>query len=192
MPPPDFRTRRAPALRAILSLVGLALIILWQWQSHSTPATTSEPPIAHATSAAPSTPGGSSGTEATLARSTADAGPSQDLSVDEQRGGHTLSRHVARTDAQLLERLATRIAEACRADDRVSGVVVTVRKLEPPMALELDHDRMLLRLCTAMGIESEPERFGNPLVERERLEQRLREAGVDFRTLDDNRRMRVA
>jgi dihydroneopterin aldolase len=40
---------------------------------------------------------------------------------------------------QLLERLATRIAEACRADDRVTGVVVTVRKLEPPMALELDH-----------------------------------------------------
>jgi hypothetical protein len=60
------------------------------------------------------------------------------------------------------------------------------------LALELDHDRMLLRLCTAMGIETEPERFGNPLVERERLEQRLREVGVDFRTLDDNRRVRVA
>ena len=57
------------------------------------------------------------------------------------------------------------------------------------LALELDHDRMLLRLCTAMGIETEPERFGNPLVERERLEQRLREVGVDFRTLDDNRRV---
>src|SRR6202012_1353777 len=46
------------------------------------------------------------------------------------------------------------------------------------LALELDHDRMLLRLCTAMGIESEPQRFGNPLAERERLEQRLREVGV--------------
>jgi hypothetical protein len=60
------------------------------------------------------------------------------------------------------------------------------------LALELDHDRMLLRLCTAMGIESEPERFGNPLVERERLEDALRSVGVDFRTLDDHRRMRVA
>jgi hypothetical protein len=60
------------------------------------------------------------------------------------------------------------------------------------LALELDHDRMLLRLCTAMGIESEPGRFGNPLVERERLEAQLREVGVDFRTLDDNRRARVA
>jgi hypothetical protein len=60
------------------------------------------------------------------------------------------------------------------------------------LALELDHDRMLLRLCTAMGIESEPERFGNPLVERERLESQLRAVGVDFRTLDDHRRMQVA
>ena len=51
---------------------------------------------------------------------------------------------------------------------------------------------MLLRLCTAMGIETEPERFGNPLVERERLENRLREVGVDFRTLDDHRRIKVA
>jgi len=60
------------------------------------------------------------------------------------------------------------------------------------LALELDHDRMLLRLCTALGIESEPGRFGNPLAERERLEARLRAAGVDFRTLDDQRRSRVA
>jgi hypothetical protein len=60
------------------------------------------------------------------------------------------------------------------------------------LALELDHDRMLLRLCTAMGIESEPERFGNPRAERERLEAQLRAVGVDFRTLDDHRRPRVA
>jgi len=60
------------------------------------------------------------------------------------------------------------------------------------LALELDHDRMLLRLCTALGIESEPGRFANPQPERERLEARLRAAGVDFRTLDDNRRVEVA
>ncbi len=60
------------------------------------------------------------------------------------------------------------------------------------LALELDHDRMLLRLCTAMGIESEPARFGNPLAERERLEDQLRAVGVDFRTLDDHRRAKVA
>ena len=56
------------------------------------------------------------------------------------------------------------------------------------LALELDHDRMLLRLCSAMGIESDPGRFANPLAERNRLESLLRNAGVDFRTLDDNRR----
>jgi hypothetical protein len=60
------------------------------------------------------------------------------------------------------------------------------------LALELDHDRMLLRLCTALGIESEPERFGNPRAERERLEAQLRAVGVDFRTLDDHRRISAA
>ncbi len=60
------------------------------------------------------------------------------------------------------------------------------------LALELDHDRMLLRLCTAMGIESDPSRFVSPLAERERLEDILRSLGVDFRTLDDHRRVKVA
>ena len=60
------------------------------------------------------------------------------------------------------------------------------------LALELDHDRMLLRLCTALGIESDPSRFASPLAERARLEELLRAAGVDFRTLDDNRRAKVA
>ena len=59
------------------------------------------------------------------------------------------------------------------------------------LALELDHDRMLLRLCQAMGIESDPTRFVNPLAERERLEGLLRSCGIDFRTLDDNRRVSV-
>ena len=51
---------------------------------------------------------------------------------------------------------------------------------------------MLLRLCTAMGIESDPSRFVNPLAERQRLEGLLRIVGVDFRTLDDHRRAKVA
>jgi len=40
---------------------------------------------------------------------------------------------------RLLERLASRIAEVCRTDARVTGVVVTVRKLEPPLPHDLDH-----------------------------------------------------
>jgi hypothetical protein len=57
------------------------------------------------------------------------------------------------------------------------------------LALELDHDRMLIRLCSAMEIKSDPTRFVNPLVERARLEGLLRQRGVDFRTLEDNRRV---
>jgi hypothetical protein len=66
------------------------------------------------------------------------------------------------------------------------------RTMAEDLALELDHDRMLLRLCGAMGIETAPARFANPLAERERLEDLLRSAGVDFRTLDDHRRVKVA
>jgi hypothetical protein len=76
-----------------------------------------------------------------------------------------------------------------RLDERGGG---GEHMMAEDLALELDHDRMLLRLCTTMGIDSEPERFGNPLAERERLEDQLRSVGVDFRTLDDHRRMRVA
>ncbi|HEY1469977.1 MAG TPA: RNase A-like domain-containing protein [Candidatus Acidoferrum sp.] len=50
-----------------------------------------------------------SGTESTNSRPAAHTEKSAkeryDLERDEQRGGHTLSRHVARTDAQLSERL---------------------------------------------------------------------------------------
>jgi hypothetical protein len=59
------------------------------------------------------------------------------------------------------------------------------------LALELDHDRMLIRLCSALGIESDPAQFVSPLVERARLEGLLHQRGVDFRTLDDNRRVSV-
>ena len=40
---------------------------------------------------------------------------------------------------QLLERLAARIATACREDERVTAVTVTVRKLRPPVPAVLDH-----------------------------------------------------
>ena len=67
-----------------------------------------------------------------------------------------------------------------------------VHVMAEDLALELDHDRMLLRLCAAIGIQSEPARFANPLAERSRLEALLRRAGVDFRTLDDQRRVAVS
>ena len=48
-------------------------------------------------------------------------------------------RVVSTEQFQLLERLAARIAEVCRADERVTGVTVTVRKLRPPVPAVLDH-----------------------------------------------------
>jgi dihydroneopterin aldolase len=48
-------------------------------------------------------------------------------------------RVVADEHHQLLERLATRIAEVCRSDAHVKGVVVEVRKLQPPIAGEIDY-----------------------------------------------------
>jgi hypothetical protein len=80
----------------------------------------------------------------------------------------------------------------CRRRMNGHGALDDAHVMAEDLALELDHDRMLLRLCTAMGIESDPSRFVNPLAERDRLEGLLRRAGIDFRTLDDNRRMSVA
>jgi dihydroneopterin aldolase len=39
----------------------------------------------------------------------------------------------------LLETLATRIAAACRTDPRVEAVTVTVKKLRPPVPVQVDH-----------------------------------------------------
>ena len=46
---------------------------------------------------------------------------------------------VEKGGCALLETLATRIAEAAKADPRVQSVVVTVRKLRPPVPVALDH-----------------------------------------------------
>ena len=48
-------------------------------------------------------------------------------------------RVVADEHYQLLERLAARIADVCREDSRVNGVVVEVRKLQPPIAGQIDY-----------------------------------------------------
>jgi 7,8-dihydroneopterin aldolase/epimerase/oxygenase len=53
--------------------------------------------------------------------------------VDYSAVAEAVSRVVTSERYFLLERLATRIAEVCRVDERVTGVVVTVRKLHPPV-----------------------------------------------------------
>ncbi len=69
----------------------------------------------------------------------AGASDALDDTVDYALVADAVSRVVRDESYQLLERLATRIAEECRADDRVTAVAVTVRKLAPPMDLTLDH-----------------------------------------------------
>jgi dihydroneopterin aldolase len=48
-----------------------------------------------------------------------------------------ITKVVTTEHYQLLERLAARIAEVCRRDVRVQGVVVEVRKMEPPIDADL-------------------------------------------------------
>jgi dihydroneopterin aldolase len=62
-----------------------------------------------------------------------------DDTVDYAAVAEAVSRVVRSERHQLLERLATRIAEVCRVDERVTSVSVTVRKLHPPVRAMVDH-----------------------------------------------------
>ena len=69
------------------------------------------------------------------------AGESDDLgdTVDYGAVSEAVARIVRDEHHQLIERLAQRIAVQCRLDARVQRVVVEVRKLRPPVPLQLDH-----------------------------------------------------
>ena len=71
----------------------------------------------------------------------APAGRSDALSDTVDYGALT-SRIVGIVEAgglSLLEALAAKIAAACQADPRVTGVAVTVKKLRPPVPVHVDH-----------------------------------------------------
>ena len=67
------------------------------------------------------------------------AGESDDLADTVDYGAlcDLVVRIVGEEHHALLERLATRIAEAALADDRIAAAAVTVRKLRPPVATDL-------------------------------------------------------
>jgi len=69
------------------------------------------------------------------------AGASDDLADTVDYGAITdaIRNVIANEHHQLLERIAQRIADVCRADRRVQGVVVEVRKLDPPVRARVDH-----------------------------------------------------
>ncbi len=64
---------------------------------------------------------------------------SLDDTVDYSAVSEAVSRVVRSERYQLIERLATRIAEVCRVDERVIAVAVTVRKLHPAVRAMVDH-----------------------------------------------------
>lgn len=71
--------------------------------------------------------------------SAAGASDALDDTVDYGAVCEAVRRVVATEHYQLLERLASRIAEVCRADARVVGAVVEVRKLRPPVPVSVDY-----------------------------------------------------
>jgi dihydroneopterin aldolase len=69
----------------------------------------------------------------------AGASDSLDDTVDYGAVCEAVSRVVATEHYQLLERLASRIAEVCGADPLVQTTIVEVRKLHPPVPVLVDH-----------------------------------------------------
>jgi hypothetical protein len=77
--------------------------------------------------------------------------------------------------AELLARRRARGARLARlgtARDRTPGA--------NEMALHLQYDLALLRLCARMGIDADVARFAQPIEERRRLELALVSAGLDL------------
>ena len=60
------------------------------------------------------------------------------------------------------------------------------RRMADDLAFQLDHDRFLLRLCSAVGIDHDPERFVHAQAERRRLEEALRTRGIEIPPSGDN------
>ena len=71
--------------------------------------------------------------------STAGLSDELDDTVDYGNISLEVARVVREESYFLLERLATRIAEVCREDERVTRSVVTVRKLKPPIPLPVNY-----------------------------------------------------
>ena len=77
--------------------------------------------------------------ELTVDMSSAGTSDALEDTVDYSAVAEAVSRVVSSERYQLLERLATRIAEVCSVDERVTGVAVTVRKLHPPVRAMVEH-----------------------------------------------------
>ncbi|HET8666471.1 MAG TPA: RNase A-like domain-containing protein [Terriglobales bacterium] len=112
------------------------------------------------------------GTEQKSAESSSKASP-HDLSADEARGGHTLKRHVGRTDDELLERLSgEHIGAASTYSDRGAAEAVVGAALvqnrdrirrwllrkggHPNLVLDYDSDRPVGRTLHRGDPQAQP------------------------------------
>jgi hypothetical protein len=99
------RDRRSAAQTRAATLVALIVVVVGLWvlrhreapEQPSSPAPASAAPAQAAPSPPPAPPPAAGTSDSSLER--------YDLDADESKGGHTLARHVGRTDAQLRERL---------------------------------------------------------------------------------------
>jgi hypothetical protein len=98
MPSASRRTSSPLALVAVLAVMALAT--WWQTRTDDTAQSPARRPAAEATRPTPSTPPASVDAEGR-----AEGGDRYDLDADERRGGHTLARHVGKTDTDLRARL---------------------------------------------------------------------------------------
>lgn len=67
---------------------------------------------------------------------------------------------------------------------RLARLTITTKRADATvpevLAVQICYDRSLIRLCLACGIDTEPSRFEQPAIERDRLEQVLSSFGVDI------------
>jgi hypothetical protein len=100
-------------------------------------------------------------------------GPAHDLSFDESRGGHTLKRHVGRSDLELRQRLADEpnISAASTYTDRETAESVIAQTLDrdqnriarwlqrdrhPNLVLDYDGDQPIGRTLNRGETQSQP------------------------------------
>lgn len=121
------RDRSGSRYLSLFALIAIGLIVLWR--SHLLQSTR---PVPHG--------GAAAGAAATA------EGVSRDLDWDERQGGHTLHRHVGRSEAELARRLEREagVAAASSFDDRATAeavIAATLARESQRIATWMRHDK---------------------------------------------------
>ncbi len=130
MPPPSRIARQTSWSRLAVFVVVVLALAWWGWQGRvAAPSGPDEVRPPEAGTATPTAPPAAASDIPTPVP--APASPVYDLARDEGRGGHTLARHVGRTDADLRARLARErgISAASTYPDRATAERVVAATL---------------------------------------------------------------